>query len=85
MVNDQRYTGTRISLTDYSSNQSYAEGLAAKYPVEQRVDVYYDPANPTKSVLETGANWVQYVLMGMGCCFGVVPLFMIPGLLRGRR
>ncbi|MEI2611155.1 MAG: DUF3592 domain-containing protein [Candidatus Promineifilaceae bacterium] len=84
-VNDQRYTGTRIELTDYSSSRNYAEGLAEKYPVEAVVTVHYDPADPTKSVLETGANWVQYLLMGMGCCFGLMPLFMIPSLLRGRR
>jgi len=85
VVNDQRYTGTRISLTDYSSSYNYATGLAEKYPVDQRVPVFYDPADPAKSVLETGANWVQYLLMGMGCCFGLVPLLLVPGLLRGRR
>ena len=84
-VEDRPYTGTRISLTDYSSSRNYAEGLAEEYPVGKTVQVHYDPADPTKSVLETGANWVQYLLMGMGCCFGLVPLFMVPSLLRGRR
>ena len=84
-VNDTPYTGTRISLTDYSSSRSYAQGLLEKYNVDTPVTVFYDPADPAKSVLETGANWVSYMLMGMGCCFSLVPLFLIPGLLRGRR
>lgn len=84
-VNDTPYIGTRISLADYSSSRSYAQGLLEQYNVDTPVTVFYDPEDPAKSVLETGANWVSYMLLAMGCCFSVIPLFMIPSLLRGRR
>ncbi len=84
-VNDQSYNGDKISLTDYSSSsRGRAEDLVEQYRPDTRVTVYYDPDDPGKAILETGANWVQYMLMGMGCCFSVIPLFGLLSFVRGR-
>lgn len=84
-VNDQSYNGDKVSLTDYSSSsRGRAEDIVERYEEEDIVTVYYDPYDPSKAVLETGANWVQYLLMGMGCCFSIVPLFGLLSFIRGR-
>lgn len=43
-----------------------ARALVAKYPAGAGVRVYYDPANPSLSVLERGALPSTYVAFGFG-------------------
>jgi hypothetical protein len=47
-----------------SSSQSYAAGVAARYPQGSVVDVHYDPANPANAALEnpTGMHWLLLVV-----------------------
>ncbi len=50
-VDGKHHTGTRVSVGDDTGNTSVAETLA-RYPMGKKVDVFYDPANPGRSVLE---------------------------------
>lgn len=85
VVADRPYSGSRIALSDYtSSSRRYALGLQEKYGVGTQVTVYYNPADPFDSVLEPGANWVQYLLLGMGCCFSTIPLLILFSFFRQR-
>jgi hypothetical protein len=74
--------GYRVSEVDYvsrqiklgvtvSGSQSYATGVAARYPQGGIVDVHYDPANPSTAALEnpTGVSWLLLVVAL--ACFGV--------------
>jgi len=44
---------TRVSIAADPGNTGVAETLA-RYPAGKKADVYYDPANPGRSVLEPG-------------------------------
>jgi hypothetical protein len=52
--------------------------ILAKYPQGSAVSVYYDPADPAESVLETGINTFAYVVM-VGAA--ILVLVAIAGLL----
>ena len=62
--------GKRITLKDYSSADSgLMDQLAARYRPGQSVRVYYDPVNPARSVLETGASEGIWILLLVGAVF----------------
>ena len=75
-VDDRTYTGDRYSLGSGSTaSPQYDSPSAAQragkeaYPPGSEVTVYYDPANPTSTVLKPGANWGTYVPLIMGLVF----------------
>lgn len=64
-VNDIDYVSRQIKLNvTMSSSQSYAAGVAARYPQGSVVDVRYDPANPANAALEnpTGMHLLLLVV-----------------------
>ncbi|MBK8988939.1 MAG: DUF3592 domain-containing protein [Chloroflexi bacterium] len=85
---DRRHSSDNVSFGQYGGSSRHAEGIVARYPVGQRVTVYYDPDDPMTAVLEPGANFGSYLLVGMGALFiGVallVGLFSLFGILRRR-
>ena len=71
-VDGKSYTGNHITAFDeYQKTLSRANDVLKKYPVGGEVSVYYDPADPGLSVLETGAtknvSWLLWV--GVICFF----------------
>ena len=80
VVNDQAYTGDRVSHGDVSTGDpSYAQKIVARYPEGRSVKVYYDPANPEKSVLETGFTAGLLLPLGLGTVFTLVGGLMMIG------
>lgn len=65
-VNGREYRGNQISYgMTVSAGQSYAEKVAAKYPVGSEIDVHYDPQEPSNSALQAGgagATWIIFVI-----------------------
>lgn len=61
-VNGQKYMGDGIGFGTATFGKKKADEIAAKYPQGAPVTVYYDPANPSKAVLETrsvgGGNFI---------------------------
>jgi hypothetical protein len=47
-----------------TSGGGYARDKIAMYPVGSSVTVYYDPANPSMAVLETGYSVATYIMLG---------------------
>lgn len=47
-----------------SASQSYADGVAARYPKGAVIDVHYDPANPSNAALENPAG-TRWFLLGI--------------------
>ncbi|MBC2715123.1 MAG: DUF3592 domain-containing protein [Desulfobacteraceae bacterium] len=70
-VDRRSYTGKRITASDvYQKTLSGAKDILKKYPVGGEVSVYYDPADPGTSLLETGMKKNVYVLLGgAALCF----------------
>ena len=83
-VGGSRYTGETIAFAIGSSHQSSAENRVRKYPLGMAVSVYYNPNDPTKSVLEPGYRREDiYMLLFVGIltlCFAV---FMCWAITRG--
>jgi hypothetical protein len=64
-VNDVDYVSRQIKLgVATSASESYAAGVAARYPKDAVIDVHYDPANPANAALEnpTGTRWFLLAL-----------------------
>jgi uncharacterized protein DUF3592 len=64
-VNDVDYVSRQIKLgVAMSASESYATGVAARYPKDAVIDVHYDPANPSNAALEnpTGTRWFLLAL-----------------------
>jgi Protein of unknown function (DUF3592) len=60
-VNDVDYVSRQIKLgMTLSGSESYAAGVAARYPEGSAIDVHYDPANPSNAALEnpTSMHWL---------------------------
>ena len=59
-VNDVDYVSRQVKLgVTLSASQSYADGVASRYPKGAVIDVHYDPANPSNAALENpaGTRW----------------------------
>ena len=64
-VENKYYTGNRISLTSGNSKTSSLREVKKdlrKYPVGEKVTVYYDPELPNNAVLQTGADFFTYII-----------------------
>ncbi|MBN2040216.1 MAG: DUF3592 domain-containing protein [Spirochaetes bacterium] len=74
-VNKKLYTGNNITASDvYQKTRGSANTILKKYPVGGEVSVYYNPANPDNSVLETGMRRNVYIMLGAAafCLFFAV-------------
>jgi hypothetical protein len=89
-VNGLSYESYMIKYGETSyGNEGTALEILSRYPVGQAVNVYYDPTNPDRAVLEPGVSGGSYILLGIGVLFvGVslvpAPVYLIRYLLRGR-
>ena len=62
-VGGQRYTGSIIRLGDMTPSRKSAQGaVLAKYPLNKKVTVYYDPKSPRQAVLAV-SGWVGRMMM----------------------
>lgn len=78
------YSSSRITLMDYSSTGGRAEAIVARYPDGAAVSVYYDPADPSDSVLEPGSTGGITLLDLIGWAFAAGGLFFLYMSVTGR-
>ena len=83
-VNGRDYSSSQISLMDYSSTAARAGDIVARYPDGASVTVYYNPADPSDSVLEPGATRGISLLALIGGVFAVAGVFFLFMSLTGR-
>ena len=69
-VDNVNYTGYRVSYSSEDSCDSWSQNADDDYPEGKIIPVYYDPSDPSESVLETGFAGVDFFL----CCFFIFPL-----------
>jgi hypothetical protein len=55
-VNGVQYLGKRVGHADYVSTPGHAQSIISKYKKGAAVPVYYNPADPSKAVLEVGVK-----------------------------
>ena len=78
VVDDQTLEGYEIAYGGYSfSTLPEAENILATYPVGQVVNVFFDPDNADKAVLEPGLREFPYGFLLGGILFIVAGLVMI--------
>jgi len=51
-VNGQKYIGDGIGFGNATYGKQKADNIAAAYPQGSQVDIHYNPADPSKAVLE---------------------------------
>lgn len=75
-VDGENFTGNRIFLTHFStSHQPTMRSILAPYAEGARVVVFYDPADPVRSVLQPGFHWPTWLALAGGfflILFGVL-------------
>ncbi len=81
-VLDEEYIGTRIRFGAISYNKnSTAQEEERRYPAGKRVEVFYDPENPSTAVLIKGAGGGVWLSIGLGSVFvviGTILFFYLP-------
>jgi hypothetical protein len=78
-VQNRSYENYTIKFGENSySSQRQAEEIGARYPLGRQVAVYYDPADPGRSVLEPGVSGGSYIVLGVGVLFVAVALVTAP-------
>jgi hypothetical protein len=72
-VNGVQYSANRVGHADYvSSNPDHAQSIVLKYKTGAAVPVYYNPADPSKAVLEVGVkNFTILSLLACLACVGI--------------
>jgi hypothetical protein len=83
-VKGASYTSSRISVVDFASTSNRAQQIAQRYPDKSRIQVYYNPSDPSESVLETGNTSGVNVLYLIGGVFAASGLFFMIMSLMGR-
>jgi len=84
-VKGRDYTSSQITLMDYSSSSSAnAEGIVTRYPDGSTVKVFYNPQDPSESVLEPGPTRGILILQLIGGLFAVAGAFIFIMGLSGR-
>jgi len=84
-VKGRDYSSSRITLMDYSSSAAgRAQDIVARYPDGAAVTVYYDPADPSDSVLEPGGTSGIALLRLIGWAFAAGGLFFLYMSVTGR-
>ncbi|RMG15009.1 MAG: DUF3592 domain-containing protein [Deltaproteobacteria bacterium] len=80
------WTGTRIWRVGQGSTLAWARGVAAEYPAGRRVRVYYDPEDPSASLLRPGLGGGALVGFFTGLVFFLLAagfLWLLSGVPRG--
>ena len=75
-VDGQRYNGSRFAVLEQPETERAAVlARLEAYPVGEQVEVYYDPADPARALLEPGtpgAMWIPFVFGALATGLGVV-------------
>ncbi len=84
-INGQNLSGSTVSFgAPNSSNASEIRAIVNHYPLGALVPVYYNPDDPSISVLEPGINWSIFFIAGIGALFLLVGLIMAVQALKGK-
>ena len=85
-VEDQIYFSDQLSMTldDHYGTREKAGAVLIEYELQDPLRVYYDPGDPTQSVLRTGLNVVTFIPCILGLLFLGFALLLTIGAIRQR-
>jgi hypothetical protein len=77
-LNNQSYSGNTVYFGCCDGSRDDQAAIAQHYPVNSKVEVYYDPTNPEISTLDRGFHFEPVIgifLVGLMCCLvGLISL-----------
>ncbi len=65
-LDGKRHEGTTFGIQDRRFSKSAADQLAKRYAPDRMVIVRHDPADPTRSFIDSGESQVPMVVAGIG-------------------
>jgi hypothetical protein len=80
-VSGQEFQGTRRTFANVrTGSRRRTESILLRYPQGGSVAVYYNPEDPSSSVLEPGVTWVNYLLLAFAIILLLVGIAGVVGL-----
>ena len=74
-VDGVAYSGSRVAFGDDTSYaRGYAQDVCSRYPIGQKVRVFYDPSDSASSVLAPGPSHAAWFATVVGALFVLVGL-----------
>jgi hypothetical protein len=84
VVDGTTYSSNRIRFGEYGTDRAQpARAIANRYRTGDAVVVHIDPEDPARAVLEAGAGWSSYGILGGGVLFLVVGIVSLVRTLAG--
>ncbi len=85
-VDGHNFTSSRIAFGtgDSGGKMKWAQKVISKYPVGNKVTVYYDPQDPQYGVLEAGMTWRSVFLLVGGIAFLAADFFCLKSFFKNR-
>ncbi len=71
-VGKKFYESSQISFVGRSASSTAAQAIVDRYPLNSRVQVYYDPDSPKSAVIEREPNNIWLGIIATGAVFAVV-------------
>ncbi|WP_425619200.1 DUF3592 domain-containing protein [Anatilimnocola sp. NA78] len=82
-VGEEKYLSKQVRTRGTGTkHQVDVARLVQKFPAGQEVDVYYDPANPSDAYLETGVDFVNYIIIVSPLIFALGAVVCLVAMLR---
>lgn len=64
-VNGQTYIGTRLSITEDTKSELGISDISKDYPEGRELTIHYNPANPSRAVINLEADFSFLVYIGL--------------------
>ena len=83
-VKGANYSSSKVALLDLATSSSgRAQTIVQRYPDKSKVQVYYNPADPSDAILEPGSTGGVNVLYLIGGIFATAGVFFLVMSLTG--
>ena len=76
-VDGANYSSSKVALLDLASNSARAQSIVQRYPDKAKVQVYYNPADPSEAILEPGSVGGINFLYFFGGIFATAGVFFL--------